>query len=181
MVISRRTFLRSTIALGAGATLLPPTLMAENTDLPAQSSVAPASGSQPAAVQTDTIETTASPERPAFQAESVDKALSELFNSPAVSSDQITIKTPNIAENGKVVPVEVTANLPNVESITILSTANPMPLVAQFNFVGKAKGWLKTRIKMGGTGNVIAVVKADGNLYKATSREVKITIGGCGG
>ena len=165
MSISRRTFLRSTVALGAGAAFLPPAVLAERA----------------AFQEAESVGQVSSTERAAFQAESVEQAESYLFNSPAVESDKITIKTPNIAENGKVVPIEVTADLPNVESITILSTANPMPLVAQFNFVGKAKGWIKTRIKMGGTGNVIAVVKADGNLYKATSREVKITIGGCGG
>ncbi|HEC84815.1 MAG: thiosulfate oxidation carrier protein SoxY [Candidatus Parabeggiatoa sp. nov. 1] len=172
--MSRRTFLRSTVALGAGATILPATVMAE------AESVEQASSSETAAIQAKSVEQASSSERLAFQAESVDKALSDLFNSPVVSSDKITIKTPDIAENGKVVPVKVTTDLPNVESITILSEANPKPLVAQFNFIGEAKGWIKTRIKMGGTGNVIAVVKAEGKLYQA-SREVKITIGGCGG
>ncbi len=171
MSISRRTFLRSTVALGAGATILPATVMAE------AESVEQASSSETAAIQAESVEPVSSSERPAFEAESVDKALSDLF---IAESDKITIKTPDIAENGKVVPVEVTADLPNVESITILSEANPKPLVAQFNFIGKAKGWVKTRIKMGGTGNIIAVVKAEGKLYQA-SREVKITIGGCGG
>jgi len=85
---------------------------------------------------------------------------------------------PDIAENGKVVPIEIIADFPNVESITILSEKNPRPLVAQFNF--KVRGWVKTRIKMAGTGNVTVVVKADNKLYK-TSRQVKVTIGGCGG
>jgi sulfur-oxidizing protein SoxY len=116
----------------------------------------------------------------AFQNKSLDEALSNLFEGTAAESDKITIKAPHIAENGKVVPIEVSTDLPKVESITILSEKNPRPLVAKFNFVGNAKGWLKTRIKMGGTGNVIVVVKADGKLYKA-SRKIKVTVGGCGG
>ncbi|MDM8557781.1 thiosulfate oxidation carrier protein SoxY [Candidatus Parabeggiatoa sp. HSG14] len=120
-------------------------------------------------------------DRAAFQTEEFDKALGFLFtDTPIVTSDKITLKAPDIAENGKVVEIEVKTDLPNVESITILSEKNPRPLVAQFNFKGKVRGWAKTRIKMGGTGNVIVVVKADGKLYKA-SRQIKVTIGGCGG
>lgn len=150
MNTSRRIFLRSAIALGVGAIILPSTVMAE----------------KPVA---------------AFQAKSVDNSLENLFKGAQIEdSDKITIKAPEIAENGRVVPIEITADLAKVESITVLSEKNPMPLVAKFNFAGNGKGWLKTRIKMGGTGNVIAVVKADGKLYKA-SQEVKITVGGCGG
>ena len=96
--------------------------------------------------------------------------------------DIIKIKTPDIAENGQVVPVEVTTNLEKVESITIIAEKNPIPLVCEFNFPEPEKtvGWVKTRIKMARSSNVIAVVKADGKLYRA-SREVKVTIGGCGG
>jgi len=147
---SRRIFLRNAVALSVGAIILPSTVMAEK-------------------------------QVAAFQAGTVDDSLANLFESAQVEeSDKITIKTPDIAENGKVVPIEITADLAKVESITIFAEKNPMPLVGKFNFAGNRKGWLKTRIKMGGTGNVIAIVKADGKLYKA-SREIKVTIGGCGG
>lgn len=117
----------------------------------------------------------------AFAAKTPEEALMALFNnSDATVSNKITIVAPEIAENGKVVPVEVKVDLPQVESITLFSEKNPVPLVAQFNFKGRAKGWIKTRIKMAGTGKVIAVVKADGKLYQA-SREIKVTVGGCGG
>jgi sulfur-oxidizing protein SoxY len=117
----------------------------------------------------------------AFEAKNTEDALTALFNdSDTTDSDKITLVSPEIAENGKVVPVEVTADLPHVESITLFSEKNPVPLLAQFNFSNGAKGWVKTRIKMAETGKVIAVVKADGKLYQA-SREIKVTVGGCGG
>ena len=118
----------------------------------------------------------------AFEAKNTEDALTALFNdSDTTDSDKITLVSPEIAENGKVVPVEVKVDLPQVESITLFSEKNPVPLLAQFNFTGgRAKGWIKTRIKMAETGKVIAVVKADGKLYQA-SREIKVTVGGCGG
>jgi sulfur-oxidizing protein SoxY len=103
-----------------------------------------------------------------------------LFESPDVEeSDKITIDTPKIAENGAIVPVEITVNLPNVESITIISEKNPTPLIGQFEFADNAEAWVKTRIKMDQTSNIVAVVKADGKLY-AARRKVKVTLGGCG-
>ena len=96
----------------------------------------------------------------------------------AESSD-IKIKAPDIAENGSVVPVTVSSSIAAVESISILSEANASPLIASFNLVS-AEPYISTRIKMGKTGNVVAVVKAGGKLY-AAKKEVKVTIGGCGG
>ncbi len=94
-------------------------------------------------------------------------------------SSDIKIKAPDIAENGSVVPVTVTSKIDAVESISILSEANASPLIASFNLVS-AEPYISTRIKMGKTGNVVAVVKAGGKLY-AAKKEVKVTIGGCGG
>ena len=113
----------------------------------------------------------------AFTAKNVEEALQALF---LETSDKITINTPEIAENGAVVPVEITADLPKVESITIIADGNPRPLTAQFQFAENAEAWIKTRIKMAETSNVVVVVKADGKLYTAR-RSVKVTIGGCGG
>ena len=96
----------------------------------------------------------------------------------AESSD-IKIKAPDIAENGSVVPVTISSSIAAVESISILSEANASPLIASFNLVS-AEPYISTRIKMGKTGNVVAVVKAGGKLY-AAKKEVKVTIGGCGG
>lgn len=95
-------------------------------------------------------------------------------------SDAIKIKAPDIAENGAVVPITISSSLPDVDSITILSEANPSPLIASFNLEDGAKAYISTRIKMGKTGNVVAVLKSGGKLY-ANKKEVKVTIGGCGG
>jgi len=121
----------------------------------------------------------------AFDAETVEEAKKVLFDSASqtvTDGRKVTIKAPDIAENGAVVPIEVTANLERVESIAIFGEENPKPLVAQFNFPDpdNAVGWVKARIKLARTSKVFAVVKADGKLYKA-EREVKVTIGGCGG
>lgn len=119
--------------------------------------------------------------RAAFEAKSVAEILTSLFDKTEITeTDQIIIKAPEIAENGRVVPIEITTALPKVESITIIAEKNPVPLIAQFNFAENNEGYVKTRIKMAETSDVLAVVKADDKLYLAR-REVKITIGGCGG
>ena len=67
-----------------------------------------------------------------------------------------------------------------VTSITLLSEKNATPLVAKFNLKGQAEAFVSTRIKMGKTSNVIAVCESGGKFY-STRKEVKVTIGGCGG
>lgn len=119
----------------------------------------------------------------AFNATDVNMALSKLFGTSELAGDKqgrITIKAPDIAENGAVVPVSVTTDIPNVESIAILAEKNANPLVANFILGPGTEGYISTRIKMGKTGSVIAVVKAGGKLT-STGKEVKVTIGGCGG
>ena len=117
----------------------------------------------------------------AFEAKNVQDALSGLFGSELTTpSEDIKIKAPDIAENGAVVPVTIETGLANVESIGIIAEKNPTPLIANFHMAANAKGFVSTRIKMGKTSNVIAVVKAGGKVYSAR-KEVKVTIGGCGG
>jgi sulfur-oxidizing protein SoxY len=115
-----------------------------------------------------------------FQAKAVDEALKSIGASSPVPSKDIVIKAPDIAENGAVVPIEVTSRIPNTQSIAIIADKNPFPLVASFAFENGAEGYASTRVKMGGTTDVRAIVKADGKFYTA-AREVKVTIGGCGG
>lgn len=116
----------------------------------------------------------------AFAAKQASTALNEALGIGRYeTSTDIKIKAPDIAENGSVVPVTVTSSIASVESISILSEANASPLIASFNLVA-AEPYISTRIKMGKTGNVVAVVKAGGKLY-AAKKEVKVTIGGCGG
>ncbi len=116
----------------------------------------------------------------AFEAKDTAGALSAAVGSGSFdNSDDIKIKAPDIAENGSVVPVTVSTGLSDVESITLLADSNNSPLVGSFN-LSNADAFVSTRIKMGKTGNVLAVVKSGGKLY-ANKKEVKVTIGGCGG
>jgi len=116
----------------------------------------------------------------AFEATDVNGALAGLFGtSDLTGSDNIKIKAPDIAENGAVVPVSVTTDLV-AESISIIAEKNASPLAASFILGADTEGYVSTRIKMGKTSSVIAVVKANGKLY-STGKEVKVTIGGCGG
>ena len=117
----------------------------------------------------------------AFEAKSVDAALDAMSGSHALEgSDKISIRAPDIAENGAVVPVSVTSTIDGAESISILAEKNAAPLTASFILGAGAEGFVSTRIKMGKTSSIIAVVKAGGKLY-STGKEVKVTIGGCGG
>ena len=97
-----------------------------------------------------------------------------------MSSDEIKLKAPDIAENGAVVPVTVSSSMGNVEAISIIAEANPGPLTSTYALSSASEAFVSTRIRLAKTGNVVAVVKADGKLYSA-SKEVKVTIGGCGG
>lgn len=117
----------------------------------------------------------------AFKAKSIDDALAAAMGSASsASSDAIKIKAPDIAENGAVVPVSIATEMGNVESIALLAEGNNTPLVATFMMGAGGVPDVSTRIKMGKTSDVIAVVKADGKLHSAR-KSVKVTIGGCGG
>jgi sulfur-oxidizing protein SoxY len=117
----------------------------------------------------------------ALEAKDTKTALeASLGSSATAESSDIKLKAPDIAENGAVVPVTVTSNIANTESISVVVAENAMPLAATFNLGATTKGFVSTRIKMGKTSDVTAVVKAGGKLY-STSKNVKVTIGGCGG
>ncbi|MGB5180138.1 MAG: thiosulfate oxidation carrier protein SoxY [Gammaproteobacteria bacterium] len=117
----------------------------------------------------------------AFEAKDVNGAVSALYGAADMSnSDKISIKAPDIAENGAVVPVSVTSSIDGTSSISIVADQNATPLTAEFTLGPGTEGYVSTRIKMGKTANVIAVVKAGDKLYSA-QKEVKVTIGGCGG
>jgi sulfur-oxidizing protein SoxY len=117
----------------------------------------------------------------AFESEDMNTALSaSMGSSKMTDSDKVKLKAPDIAENGAVVPVTVTSGIDGTSSIGIIVANNPTPLTATFNLGPTTEGYISTRIKMGKTSDVIAVVKAGGKLYSA-KKEVKVTIGGCGG
>jgi sulfur-oxidizing protein SoxY len=115
----------------------------------------------------------------AFEAKTLDEALKSLGAANASESKDIVIKMPDVAEDGAIVPIEVASKIPNTQTISILVDKNPFPLVASYDFANGAEGFISTRIKMGETSKVRALVNADGKLYTA-SKEVKVTIGGCG-
>lgn len=117
----------------------------------------------------------------AFEAKDVDSALTAAMGSASTSdSSKIKLKAPDIAENGAVVPITVTSGISGTESISILVPKNASPLTATFNLGASTEGYVSTRIKMGKTSDVIVVVKAGGKLF-STKKQVKVTIGGCGG
>ncbi len=117
----------------------------------------------------------------AFEAKDEKSALQAAFGSTTLTnSNDIKLKAPDIAENGAVVPVTITSTIPNIDSISIVVEHNHWPIAATFNLGPKTDGYISTRIKMGKTSDVTAIVKAGGKLY-STSKNVKVTIGGCGG
>ncbi|WP_067864361.1 thiosulfate oxidation carrier protein SoxY [Neptuniibacter marinus] len=116
----------------------------------------------------------------AFKAEDQETAMQELLGGTAEESAEVTLKAPDIAENGAVVPVTVRSSLANVESMSVFVEHNPTPLVVEFIIPAGTDADVSTRLRMGKTSKVTAVVKAEGKLYSA-SKEVKVTIGGCGG
>jgi sulfur-oxidizing protein SoxY len=117
----------------------------------------------------------------AFSAKSMDDALNALgVIIPENSATAIQLTVPEIAENGSVVPVTVASSLPDIEQISILVDKNPNVLAANFVIPQGTEGLITTRVKMGQTANVIALVKAGGKYYRV-AKEVKVTAGGCGG
>jgi sulfur-oxidizing protein SoxY len=122
----------------------------------------------------------ASAPRTAYEAKNVGDAEKAMGATGAIDSKEITIKAPDIAENGAVVPVEVTSGIAGTTSIAIIAEKNANPLAADFDLSNGAEGFISTRIKMGQTSLVRAVVTAGGKTYTA-AKEVKVTIGGCGG
>ncbi len=117
--------------------------------------------------------------REGFEAKTLSDALKAVGGTPA-ASDQVTIVSPDIAENGAVVPVGAVSKLPNTSEIYLLVEKNPNPLAASFVIPAGTEADVQTRLKMGQSTNVIAVVKAGGKLFSAT-KETKVTLGGCGG
>jgi sulfur-oxidizing protein SoxY len=116
----------------------------------------------------------------AFEGKSLKDALDAMGASGPAESASIIMKAPEIAENGAVVPIGVESKLPGTESIAILIAKNPTPLAASFEIPEGTMPEVTTRVKMAQTSEVVALVKAQGKYYM-TKKEIKITIGGCGG
>jgi sulfur-oxidizing protein SoxY len=116
----------------------------------------------------------------AFKQKSDADAIKSLYGKAPEPSDKVKLDAPEIAENGAVVPVSVSTTLADVTSISFLVAENPVALVASYKIPAGTVPSIANRIKMAKTSNVIVVVEAGGKLYSAT-KEVKVTVGGCGG
>jgi sulfur-oxidizing protein SoxY len=118
----------------------------------------------------------------AFDTKTMDETMKALGASgaPAQSGNITFVGTPDIAENGAVVPIGITSSVPKTEAIAILVEKNPNMLAANFEIPPGTEPSITTRVKMGQSSNVYALVKADGK-YHVASKEIKVTLGGCGG
>lgn len=123
----------------------------------------------------------ASSKSPAFEAKSVQDVIKAVGAANMSESADVTITGPDIAENGAVVPLATSTNLPGVKHMMILVEKNGSPLVALFNVTDDIESNFSTRAKMGQSSDVYAVaIMNDGNALWA-KKEVKVTLGGCGG
>ena len=116
----------------------------------------------------------------AFSAKGEAEALKVLYGKTGEPSDKVNLDAPEIAENGAVVPIAVASTLPNVTGIAILVLENPNTLAAAYKIPEGTEASVASRLKMAKTSKVMAVVESGGKLYTAT-KEVKVTVGGCGG
>ncbi len=118
----------------------------------------------------------------AFSSKSLNEVVKAYGGAGAAPTNDVSWgSTPEIAENGAVVPINVTSRVPNTQSIAVLIEKNPNALAAKFDFPPGTDPTVSTRVKIGQSSNVHALIKtADGKYFVAT-REVKVTLGGCGG
>jgi sulfur-oxidizing protein SoxY len=116
----------------------------------------------------------------AFKQKSDADAIKALYGKPHEESDKVKLDAPEIAENGAVVPVSVTTTLTDVSTISFFVSENPNALAARYQIPQGTMPSVANRLKMAKTCNVIAIVESGGKLYSAT-KEVKVTVGGCGG
>jgi sulfur-oxidizing protein SoxY len=116
----------------------------------------------------------------AFEAKNLADALKALGVSNPQQSADIQIRAPEIAENGAVVPVEITSNIPDTTRILVFIEKNPFPYTGSFDVSQGAAPFVQLRVKIGESSPVRAIIAAGGKYY-TSAREVKVTIGGCGG
>jgi sulfur-oxidizing protein SoxY len=116
----------------------------------------------------------------AFETKSVADTIRALGGGGSTESKDIQITAPDIAENGAVVPVSVESKLAKTQTIAILVEKNPNTLSADFDIPLGTDPFVSTRVKMAETSNIYALVIADGRYFHAV-KEIKVTIGGCGG
>lgn len=118
--------------------------------------------------------------KPAFEAKSAADAMRALGIGNLQESSEISIRAPDIAENGAVVPIEITSGIAGTTRISVFIEKNPFPYAASFDVSQGALPFVQLRAKLGESTPVRVVVAAGGKFYTA-AKEVKVTIGGCGG
>jgi sulfur-oxidizing protein SoxY len=116
----------------------------------------------------------------AFASNSLPEVLRALGATTPTESKEIEMIAPEIAENGAIVPITINSKLSNTQKILLTVDKNPMLLAASFDIPAGTDPYIVTRVKMAQTSMVNALVKADGNYYFA-GKEIKVTVGGCGG
>ena len=117
----------------------------------------------------------------AMKEQKLDSAATAIAGSVGESSGDIKIKAPDIAENGAVVPITVDASgISDATRISVFTEKNKFPLTASFDLLDGAVAFVSTRIKMGKSSDVVALVEAGGKVLKA-KKHIKVTQGGCGG
>jgi sulfur-oxidizing protein SoxY len=116
----------------------------------------------------------------AFGAKTAADALKSIGATDAVPSAQLLIDAPQIAENGAVVPIEITSSIAGTTSIAVVIEKNPFPLASLFEFKDGALPYGRVNLKLGETTDVRVIAQAGGRRYSA-AKEIKVTIGGCGG
>ncbi len=120
-------------------------------------------------------------DKAAFDAKSVAEAVKAMGGAAPVESKDVTITGPDIAENGAVVPLGASTTLANVKRVLLLVEKNPSALIAMFNVTPEVEANFSTRAKMGQSSDVYAIaITNDGKAFFA-KKEVKVTLGGCGG
>ncbi|MCF3945231.1 thiosulfate oxidation carrier protein SoxY [Acidiphilium iwatense] len=154
----RRREVLAGAAAGTAAMLIPPVASAASDAGAAQASIYPAR---------------------AFAQTSEAAALQAMFGKTPAHSSEVRMSAPDIAENGAVVPVAVDANLPDVTTIAIMAIDNPFTMAAAYKIPAGTSTAISSRIKLAKTTKVVTVVESAGKLY-STSKQVKVTLGGCG-
>jgi sulfur-oxidizing protein SoxY len=115
-----------------------------------------------------------------FETKTIADTLKAMGVSAAPNSGDISITSPDIAENGAVVPVGVTSKLGKTQMAAVMVEKNPSMMAGFYEFTADAVPDVSMRVKMGQSSDVYALVKADGKFYMA-KKEIKVTLGGCGG
>ena len=155
MTMKRRTFLKGSLAAGTVGVAVGAGLLTPSTVLAAWP-------------------------KDAMEARGMEAALKATGMDGAKEDKGIKIKAPDIAENGAVVPITVSSKIAGATTVGIFAKENGTPLTSSYSLGKGTEPYVSTRIKMGKTSDIIAVVKAGGKVY-SNAKNVKVTIGGCGG